>query len=257
MIFRHLASLATGDCTPSVPLVIGNSSNATAGRLLAETVAAPGFSTQIMTGVIIAIFASTSSNLGVNVQKYSFMQEEKRMHKEMKKMKWKPGMDRPEAVPYTMQWRWWIGMCMVVLGAIGDFACYGLAPQTIVTPMGSLSLVTNVGFAHFWLGEETNELDVVGTVLILVGATVAVAFGDHDEQCYTMEELMRLYTNPWVIGELILVVMLLVSLYFFSRYCEKLLLDHPSGHGHESEEYQRVAKWHPLCYSALGGIWGG
>ena len=23
------------------------------------------------------------------------------------------------------------------------------------------------------------------------------------------------------------------------------------------EEYQRVAKLHPLCYSALGGIWGG
>ena len=57
--------------------------------------------------------------------------------------------------------------------------------------MGSLSLVTNIGFAHFWLGEETSKLDLVGTILILVGATIAVAFGDHDEQCYTMEELMK------------------------------------------------------------------
>ena len=54
-----------------------------------------------------------------------------------------------------------------------------------------------------------------------------------------------------------MVVVLLTGLYFFSIYCEKLLLEHPSGHGKESVEYQRVAKLHPLCYSALGGIWGG
>ena len=86
----------------------------------------------------------------------------------------------------------------VVAGAIGDFAAYGLAPQTIVTPMGSMALVANVCFAHFWLGEEASKLDILGTIFIMVGATIAVAFGAHEEQCFTLEELLQLYLSPWV-----------------------------------------------------------
>ena len=64
----------------------------------------------------------------MNVQKYSFMQEDKRVLAEVVRLtkagKLKAGDPRPPSIPYMKQWRWWIGMCMVILGAIGDFACY-------------------------------------------------------------------------------------------------------------------------------------
>ena len=56
------------------------------------------------------------------------MQEDKRVLAEVVRLtkagKLKAGDPRPPSIPYIKQWRWWIGMCMVILGAIGDFACY-------------------------------------------------------------------------------------------------------------------------------------
>lgn len=71
-----------------------------------------GANWQIIVGIIIAVLASSASNLGVNVQKYGFMQEAKRPLEQRR--------------PYVRLWRWWLGMVLVVFGAIGDFICFAL-----------------------------------------------------------------------------------------------------------------------------------
>ena len=38
-----------------------------------------------------------------------------------------------------------IGMSLVIFGALGDFAAFALAPQTVVTPVGSFTLGTRGG----------------------------------------------------------------------------------------------------------------
>lgn len=40
----------------------------------------------------------------------------------------------------------------------------GMAPQSLVTPMGSFTLVANVLFAHFWLKEPVGRTDIVVSV---------------------------------------------------------------------------------------------
>jgi len=62
-----------------------------------------------------------------------------------------PSQPIDERLPYTSQPRWWIGLVLVVLGALGDFVSFGLAPQTLVAPAGSFTLVANVFFASFFL----------------------------------------------------------------------------------------------------------
>lgn len=52
-------------------------------------------------------------------------------------------------------------MAMVVLGAIGDFAAFGMAPQSLATPMGSFTLVANTLFAHYWLKEPMSKRDII------------------------------------------------------------------------------------------------
>lgn len=58
-----------------------------------------------------------------------------------------------ERMDYTQQWRWWGGMCLVILAAILDVVSFALAPQSLVAPTGALSPVSNVVFAVFFLGE--------------------------------------------------------------------------------------------------------
>lgn len=64
-------------------------------------------------------------NLGVNIQKFSFIQEGKKH------------MDKRR--PYVKQPLWWAGLGLVIFGAIGDFVAFAFAPASVVTPIGSLS----------------------------------------------------------------------------------------------------------------------
>ena len=70
-----------------------------------------------------------------------------------------------ERKPYIKQCKWWGGLVFVIFGALCDFGSLSFAPQSVVMPVGSLTLVANIFFAHFWLGEElciTDEILLAG-----------------------------------------------------------------------------------------------
>ena len=98
-------------------------------------------------------------------------------------------------------------MFLVVLGAIGDFTSLRFAPQSVVMPVGSFTLVCNVIFAHFWLGEDLSCKDVFGSLVIVSGAaTVAMAYGvfgeDVEEKPITKEVLVDNAARPIMVGYL-------------------------------------------------------
>ena len=62
-----------------------------------------------------------------------------------------------------------------------------------------------------------------GTGLIVVGATVAVMFGDHSEKCFTLPELLSLYEQAGMVVYVVLVIVALVTMYWIVKHCEKLL----------------------------------
>jgi hypothetical protein len=71
-------------------------------------------------GAGLSIFGSVGSNLGVNTQKWAFMQNDKLRKADRKK--------------YTELKAWWIGLFLIIGGSLGDFAALGLAAQSIVAP---------------------------------------------------------------------------------------------------------------------------
>lgn len=206
-----------------------------AGECEGATEEDSGISVAVLAGIIMAVLASTASNLGVNVQKYSFIKESeevgggcrslrpRRGDETVARAHWKrarrgcvphhlcccgkaPGLQvvcMPackcshamigarshsgaatgtragvrEAVPVVVRRRAClhyrvtggarcrcrdvgvrkrvlspaahvrfarasprIGMAMVIFGALGDFVAFALAPQTVVTPVGSFTL---------------------------------------------------------------------------------------------------------------------
>lgn len=147
-------------------------------------------------GALLSMVGSIASNLGVNVQKFSFLKEEKRTAAAVTAG---TATARPPR-SYTRQPLWILGLILVISGSLFDFAALGLAAQSIVAPIGSITLVSNVLFAHFGLKERLSRRDVLGTVLILVGATLSVAFGNHAETAHTMSELRALFGRPLFIA---------------------------------------------------------
>lgn len=197
-----------------------------------------------LVGVIISIVGSIFSNFGQNVQKFAMMKNE----------------EKPEAerVSYTKMWRWWVGLLFVIFGSLGDFTSLSFAPQSVVMPVGSMTLVANLFFASMWLGETLTRKDVLGTFMIIVGASlVAVAYGalgTPNNKEYSLDELIQLYLRISILVYFVLMGALMLFLYTLMKKCEFILGQ--DGDHQQDPEYQKLVRWHPFSYSALSGVFG-
>ncbi|KAJ1657191.1 hypothetical protein IWQ61_003359 [Dispira simplex] len=70
---------------------------------------------------------------------------------------------------------WWLGMVLMVSGEIGNFMAYGFAPASVVAPLGTVTLITNVFLAPLILKERVRGRDLLGVVLAAMGAVVVVS----------------------------------------------------------------------------------
>ena len=127
-------------------------------------------------GSVISIVSSIISNVGVNAQK--------RVHV---KNDLKPPAER---TPYYRMGSWWLGLGLVVIGAIGDFIALGIASQALVTALGGgTTLAVNIAIAKFWLNEELSWWDVRGVAFIIIGA-VTFAVTTPASRVYSLDYLL-------------------------------------------------------------------
>merc|ERR1719253_1716548 len=113
---------------------------------------------------------------------------------------------------------WMGGLAMMICGAILDFVAFGFAAQSLIAPLGSVTLICNVILAPLMLGEKVKASDWVASIVIATGCTVAIAFGDHDTKTYKFDDLMELYHSAAVIAYLPLVGTITVAC-FVVNYC--------------------------------------
>lgn len=96
-------------------------------------------------GLGIVIASAIASNLGVNVQKLSHLNEAR--------------LQTSNIRTYFTRPLWIIGMFLIILGAIGDVGALGFAPQALVASVGGgCTVLVNVFFAHLWLGQVRYDL---------------------------------------------------------------------------------------------------
>ena len=189
-------------------------------------------------GVFLSIIASCCTNLGVNLQKFSFLKEAKRQVVAKRR--------------YFRQPTWVIGIALVVFGSLGDFAALGFAPQTLITPVGGFTMVANVFFAHSFLGEAFSLKDGFATTLVIAGVILVAAFASKGSNCYTLTELTELYRRPPFIVYCVIVILCCVLLYRLVKKIERIHTDFGSG----STRYAKFERWHPVLYPALSGVFG-
>jgi drug/metabolite transporter (DMT)-like permease len=139
-------------------------------------------------GGIMAVAASVLSSLGVNIQKFSHAQDRLRPEAEQR--------------PYIQRPVWWLGLLMVVVGSIGDFAAFGFATQALVAALGGGStLIANVVIAHYMNKETLYRSDLAGVIWVIVGVILIAVISDPD-QTYPLSELELLFTRRGILLQL-------------------------------------------------------
>lgn len=182
-------------------------------------------------GVTIAVLASFLSTFGINLQKYSHMQN----------------LRLPEVLqkPYYQQFLWCCGMCLLGASAVCDFVALAFVAQSLIAPLGALSLTANILVAPCFLKESISREDLVATVVTTIGCVISVAAANHQGTTYTFNELLEFFET---ITYLCFFTLCVCAMALINRIIEKM--------EHEVGWEELGARYLPVLYPIIGGTAG-
>lgn len=156
-------------------------------------------------GVICSLLACLGTVTGMMLQKYSHMTEDR-----------KPPEKRRSEVKRPL---WWLSLVfMIAVPAPLDFAALSFASLSILGPLAGVTLLLNVILSPIFLKEKLACNDIIGTVLICIGAGITTAFGSRDEKHYDVAGFHALYQRPIFIAFFVLVNIVLVTLILVVKF---------------------------------------
>jgi hypothetical protein len=188
-------------------------------------------------GVALAAVASVISNLGLNLQKLTHL---RRAH-----------LPPPERALFFKDRTWQLGLSLIIGGSVADFVALGFGQQSIIAPLGSLTLVANMFFAPYLLGERIDRRDVLCTVLIVCGAATCVFFASHEDEEFTPEQLFSFFkTGRYAVFAAVTLASLIVLM---SKIVDAERLHARYG---DTSPYLKVRGAHRFAYAAIAGVIG-
>ncbi|XP_040896514.1 magnesium transporter NIPA1 [Toxotes jaculatrix] len=107
---------------------------------------------------------------------------------------------------------WWSGTVSMIVGQIGNFLAYNVAPAVIVTPLGALGVLFGAVLASWILKEHLNILGKLGCALCCCGSVVLIIHAPKAEAVTSRLELEERLSDPVFVMYSLLVVLLLITL---------------------------------------------
>jgi hypothetical protein len=183
----------------------------------------------------LAVFAALLNNLGVNLQKLAWTKKQSNVIR--------------GSVYRTY---WLVGMICIVLASVFDFVALGFGPQSVIAPIGALTMVANAFIAPWMHGETLHPGVLKATAVIIIGCGTAVAAASHSNNVCDINTLFALYFTARFAIYILIVIGLILGTIFFIKRAERLKREL----GEESAEYQNVFRLHRLSYAGVSGIFG-
>uniref|UniRef100_I3LZ98 NIPA like domain containing 4 n=1 Tax=Ictidomys tridecemlineatus TaxID=43179 RepID=I3LZ98_ICTTR len=121
--------------------------------------------------------------------------------------------------------KWGIGHLMAA-GEVANFGAYAFAPATVVTPLGSLSVLISAILSSYFLGERLNLLGKLGCVICVAGSTVMVIHAPEEEKVNTVVEMAsKLKDTGFIVFAVLLLVSCLILIFIVApRYGQRNIL---------------------------------
>ncbi|KAH6579791.1 hypothetical protein BASA61_010026 [Batrachochytrium salamandrivorans] len=108
---------------------------------------------------------------------------------------------------------WMLGMLVFIIGNLLNFVALQFAAQSLVAPLGSISLVVNVIIAPLLNNEKWTYKDVIGVVLIVGGSSMVVAFSGVSGKDYNLCVLLALFRRVPTIVFLVVTGVLIAAIF--------------------------------------------
>lgn len=80
-----------------------------------------------------------------------------------------------ETTSNPMRWCWYVGVSLLVIGALCVFASYPFAEQSLLGALISLQFISNIVFGRLLLGADITYRALLGTVIVIFGTCLCVS----------------------------------------------------------------------------------
>jgi uncharacterized membrane protein len=158
-------------------------------------------------GIMLTVGGCFISNLGTNLQKVAMTANAKKPTSEQKTVFKMP--------------LWVTGMLCMVAGSIADFVALGFAPQSLLAPLATFTLVFNVFMAQYLNKESPTQMNIIATAIILAATFCIVYFGDTDTKCYQLQELICRFSDGWMVTYMVASITFMSVAFYKSHKADK------------------------------------
>ncbi|XP_023195996.1 magnesium transporter NIPA1 [Xiphophorus maculatus] len=118
---------------------------------------------------------------------------------------------RDKGCSYLTDVVWCSGTLCMIVGQVGNFLAYNLAPAVIVTPLGALGVLFGAVLASWILEERLNVLGKLGCIICCCGSVVLIIHAPK-AVATSRQELEDGLSDPVFVTYILLVVLALVTL---------------------------------------------
>ncbi|GAA5881083.1 hypothetical protein JCM3774_003006 [Rhodotorula dairenensis] len=138
----------------------------------------------------------------------------------------KYGGVKGEGHGYLKSWLWWTGMIVMIVGELMNLIAYSFTDAILVTPMGSLAVVTSGILAHFILKERLTTFGWLGSTLSILGSVIIALNGPSEETSTTIQAFQKKFLSVGFLvwGSLCLVAAAGMIFFVAPRYGKKNML---------------------------------
>ncbi|CAH8546843.1 unnamed protein product [Dicrocoelium dendriticum] len=109
---------------------------------------------------------------------------------------------------------WWLGLALFGLGEGANFAAYAMAPASLVTPLGGLSVLVSTVLSARFLDERLHLAGKLGCFICLAGSTIVVLHAPKEQAVDSLEEIQRKFFAPGFLAYGIFVLLMSLVLIF-------------------------------------------
>lgn len=134
------------------------------------------YSTSAVIGISIAIAGNILINVALNIQRLAHKRlSQSRRGGSEEYQQLIPTASRASSVKtgtdvsYLNDSLWWLGIALMTTGEVGNFMAYGLAPASVVSPLGVFALVSNCIVAPIFFHEKIHMRTLYGVFLAVIG----------------------------------------------------------------------------------------
>eukprot|EP01084_Bolivina_argentea_P277403 473572_1 len=186
-------------------------------------------------GVILAITASILNAIGYTIQKIGHNRV-----KEYNKYK-----KKNEIKVFYKDIVWIVGFAVYIVGGLTNVGALCYAPQSLVLPLSSITLVVNTVLATKVLDEAFHRTDFFGIILVFIGTILAILFGPKNSKMLPVNALkLRWLDNGFFIFFISLSSCILLVYIFIKIYTRK----------HNGARIQ--SSYILISYCLLAAYWG-